>query len=45
MLKYNQLIETKLAFISHPIKSMLAIHMLKNDARQRIKNRFVHLYE
>ena len=45
VLKYNQLIEIKLAFISHPIKSMLAIHMLKNVARQRIKNRFVHLYE
>ena len=37
MLKYNQLNEIKLAFISHPIKSMLAIQMLKNDARQRIK--------
>ena len=37
MLKYNQLNEIKLAFISHPIKSMLAIQMLKNNARQRIK--------
>ena len=39
VLKYNQLNEIKLAFISHPIKSMLAIQMLKNDARQRIKNK------
>ena len=38
MLKYNQLNEIKLAFISHPIKSMLAIQMLKNDVRQRIKH-------
>ena len=38
-LKYNQLNEIKLAFISHPIKSMLAIQMLKNDVRQRIKNK------
>ena len=37
MLKYNQLNEIKLAFISHPINSMLAIQMLKNNARQRIK--------
>ena len=37
MLKYNKLNEIKLAFISHPIKSMLAIQMLKNDTRQRIK--------
>ena len=37
MLEYNQLNEIKLAFISHPIKSMLAIQMLKNNARQRIK--------
>ena len=37
MLKYNQLNENKLSFISHPIKSMLAIQMLKNDTRQRIK--------
>ena len=37
MLKYNQLNEIKLSFISHPIKSMLAIQMLKNNARQRIK--------
>ena len=44
MLKYNQLNEIKLAFISHPIKSMLAIHMLKNEARQRIKNRKYDLY-
>ena len=39
VLKNNQLNEIKLAFISHPIKSMLAIQMLKNDARQRIKNK------
>ena len=39
MLKYNQLNEIKLGFISHPIKSMLAIQMLKNDVRQRIKNK------
>ena len=38
VLKYNQLNEIKLASISHPIKSMLAIQMLKNEARQRIKN-------
>ena len=38
MLKYNRLNEIELAFISHPIKSMLAIQMLKNEARQRIKN-------
>ena len=44
VLKYNQLNEIKLAFISHPIKSMLAIHMLKNDARQRIKNKKDDLY-
>ena len=44
VLKYNQLNEIKLAFITHPIKSMLAIHMLKNDARQRIKNRKYDLY-
>ena len=37
MLKYSQLNEIKLAFISHPIKSMLAIQMLKNNARHRIK--------
>ena len=37
MHKYNRLNEIKLAFISHPIKSMLAIQMLKNEARQRIK--------
>ena len=37
MLKYNRINEIKLAFISHPIKSMLAIQMLKNNARQRIK--------
>ena len=39
VLKYNQLNEIKLGFISHPIKSMLAIQMLKNDVRQRIKNK------
>ena len=33
MLKYNRLNEIELAFISHPIKSMLAIQMLKNEAR------------
>ena len=44
MLKYNQLNEIKLAFISHPIKSMLAIQMLKNDARQRNKNKKDDLY-
>ena len=38
MLKYNRLKEIELVFISHPIKSMLAIQMLKNEARQRIKN-------
>ena len=38
MLKYNRLNEIELVFISHPIKSMLAIQMLKNEARQRIKN-------
>ena len=43
-LKYNRLNEIKLAFISHPIKSMLAIQMLKNDARQRIKNKKDDLY-
>ena len=37
MPKYNRLNEIKLAFISHPIKSLLAIQMLKNEARQRIK--------
>ena len=36
MLKYNRLNEIKLAFISYPIKYMLAIQMLKNEARQRI---------
>ena len=39
VLKYNQLNEIKLGFISHPIKSMLAIQMLKNDVRRRIKNK------
>ena len=39
VLKYNQLNEIKLGFISHPIKSMLAIQMLKSDVRQRIKNK------
>ena len=38
MLIYNRLNEIKLGFTSHPIKSMLAIQMLKNEARQRIKN-------
>ena len=38
VLKYNQLNEIKLDFVSHPIKSMLAIQMLKNDTRQRIKH-------
>ena len=37
MLKYNRLNEINLSFISHPIKSMLAIQMFKNDTRQRIK--------
>ena len=37
MLKYNRLNEINLSLISHPIKSMLAIQMLKNDTRQRIK--------
>ena len=39
MLKYNRLNEINLSFISPPIKSMLAIQMLKNDTRQRIKKR------
>ena len=39
MLKYNRLNEINLSLISHPIKSMLAIQMLKNDTRQRIKKR------
>ena len=38
VLKYNKLNEIELAFIWHPIKSMLAIQMLKNEARQGIKN-------
>ena len=38
-LKYNRLNEIKLAFISQPIKSKLAIQMLKNDVRQRFKNK------
>ena len=39
MLKYNKINNIKINFLSHPIKSMLAIQMLKNDCRQRIKNK------
>ena len=37
-LKYNRIIDIKIDFLSYPIKSMIAIHMLKNDVKQRIKN-------
>ena len=39
MLKYNRLNKINLSFISHPIQSMLAIQILKNDTRQRIEKR------
>ena len=37
-LRYNQIIDIKIEFLSRPIKSMLAIQMLKNDIRQKFKS-------
>ena len=35
---YNQIIDIKIEFLSKPIKSMLAIKMLKNDIRQKFRS-------